>query len=272
MKKQKVYYYHDMKNDDFATTNIETVKLPDDYKYFKRNFFYNFVKICLRLVVYPIIYLILKIGYGISFKNRRVLRKVKNQGYFLYGNHTNYMMDAYNPHIIPLPLQAEVVVNPDAVSIKGIKVIVEMLGAFPVPTSMKGMKNFCDSIEILIKKKHVITIYPEAHIWPCYTDIRPFGTESFHYPVNTNSPCFAFTNIYKKRIIPFIKYPKVVTYIDGPFYPDLNLGKKERIQKLRDEVYNAMKKRVDENPKYEYRKYVYVEDPSMSNAKNKAEK
>ena len=38
MKKQKVYYYHDMKNDDFATTNIETVKLPDDYKYIKRNF------------------------------------------------------------------------------------------------------------------------------------------------------------------------------------------------------------------------------------------
>ncbi len=59
MKKQKVYYYHDMKNDDFATTNIETVKLPDDYKYIKRNFLYNFLKMSLRLVVYPIIYLIL---------------------------------------------------------------------------------------------------------------------------------------------------------------------------------------------------------------------
>lgn len=266
---KKTYYYHDLLNDDFANTNIDTIRLPDDYKYVERNIIYKFFEQLLRLIVYPIIYLILKLGYGLSYKNLSLLRKVKNQGYFLYSNHTNYMMDAYNPHIIPLPYKAEIIVNPDAVSIPGIKTIVKMLGAFPVPSSMKGMKNFCEGIDYLIRKKHVITIYPEAHIWPYYTDIRPFGTQSFHYPVNANAPCFTFTNIYKKRIIPFIKFPKVVTYIDGPFYPDMSLGKKERIQKLRDDVYNAMKKRVDENPKYEYREYVFVEDPSMTNAKNK---
>ena len=54
-----------------------------------------------------------------------------------------------------------------------------------------------------------------------------------------------------------------MTYIDGPFYPDLSLGKKDAVEKLRDDVYGAMKKRVDENPKYNYCDYVYVDDPAM---------
>ena len=135
-----------------------------------------------------------------------------------------------------------------------------MLGAVPIPSSIRGMGKYRKGIEKLIEMKHVIAIYPEAHIWPFYTDIRPFGTESFHYPIDLNVPCFSFTNIYIKRTLGIIKMPKVRTYIDGPFYPDINLDKKERIIKLRDEIYSAMKKRVNENPKYEYAKYIYVDD------------
>ena len=48
----------------------------------------------------------------------------------------------------------------------------------------------------------------------------------------------------------------------------MSIAKPERIKKLRDEVYNAMKKRVDENPKYNICDYVYVEDEKDSNKKN----
>lgn len=36
----------------------------------------------------------------------------------------------------------------------------------------------------------------------------------------------------------------MVTYIDGPFYPDETLNAKEKKQKLRDDVYNTMKNRA----------------------------
>ena len=246
---KKTYYYHDMKNDDFASTNIKAIQLPDGYKYIDKNIFYRIGETIIRWIAFPIIFLILKVTYLIRVKNRKVLKKAKGHGYFIYGNHTNYLLDAYNPSLVGFPKRAHIIVNPDAVSIKGLGTVVKMLGAVPIPTSLKGMKNFRKAITDLINMKHVVAIYPEAHIWPYYTDIRPFGTESFHYPSESGTPCFSFTNIYTKRKVGFIKFPKVVTYVDGPFYPDMSIAKPERIKKLRDEVYNAMKKRVDENPK-----------------------
>ena len=116
------------------------------------------------------------------------------------------------------------------------------------------------AIKERVNKKGVIMIYPEAHIWPYYTDIRNFRADSFVYPVETNKPVFCFTNVYKKRIIG--KRPKVVTYVDGPFYPDPTLTKRENIQNLRNKVYETIKKRVQSNPKYEY-KFTYVKKQTV---------
>ena len=77
------------------------------------------------------------------------------------------------------------------------------------------------------------------------------------YPVETNKPVFALTNIYKKR--KFGRRPKVVTYIDGPFFPDEKLSKRENMEYLRNQVYDAMKNRVDSNPIYKY-KYEYIKE------------
>lgn len=264
--RNKTYYYHDMLNDDFAATKITSITIDENYKYINKNIFYRIGETIIRCIAFPIILIILKLSYILKIKNRKVLKQARKTGYFLYGNHTNYLLDAYAPSIIARYRRAHIIVNPDAVSIKGLSTIVKMLGAIPIPTTRKGMKNYFYSIESLYQKKHVITIYPEAHIWPFYTDIRPFGNESFHYPYNLNAPCYSFTNIYKKRLVG--KKPKVVTYVDGPFYPDMNLSKKEAISKLRNDIYNAMKDRVNSFKKYEYCKYIYVENPTLSNTKN----
>ena len=84
-------------------------------------------------------------------------------------------------------------------------------------------------------------IYPEAHIWPFYTKIRPFPDASFKYPVQYKTPVFCFTNIYQKRR--FSKNPRMLTYIDGPFFPDESLSLKEQRKDLRDRVYNTMVER-----------------------------
>lgn len=267
--KQKTYYYHDLIHDDFAAATIKTNALPDDYKYVDRNPLYLITSGFLRFIAITVISFMLRVHYLLIIKNKKVLKKVKGQGYFLYSNHTDYLLDAVTPSLISFPKFADVIVNPDAVSIKGIKHLVKLLGVIPIPTSIKGFINYKRSITKLIGYKHVMTLYPEAHIWPYYTDIRPFGTESFHYQAELGSPCFTFTKIYKRRVLPLIRHPKVVTYVDGPFYPDMTLPKEERIQKLRDEVYQAMKKRVDSNPKYEYVKYIYSDKKAVTKTKIK---
>ena len=51
---------------------------------------------------------------------------------------------------------------------------------------------------------------------------------------------------------------KIVTYIDGPFYPNKELNLKEQQQDLRDRVYNKMVER-SKNSNIEHIKYIKQE-------------
>ena len=96
-------------------------------------------------------------------------------------------------------------------------------------------------------------IYPEAHIWPFYTKIRPFKDTSFRYPVQQKLPVFSLTNTYQRKGKK--KRPQMVTYIDGPFYPDQSLPVKEQKTLLRDQVYHTMVERA-ENSNMEMIQYI----------------
>lgn len=118
-----------------------------------------------------------------------------------------------------------------------------MLGAIPIPDNKETMKNFLDTIKLRIKKGNSITIFPEAHIWPYYTKIRPFKNVSFKYPVQLDVPAFCVTNTYQSYGKNNNKV-RVVSYIDGPFFPDKDCNTmKERQQNLRDKIYNQMVER-----------------------------
>ena len=266
MKEQKIIYYHDELNDDFANNNINGSETPDDYNYINHNFIYNFFSFVIyRLIVTPMVFLYVKVKYNQVFKNKKIISqymKKSHKGYFLYFNHTNGDSDAFIPSLVSFPKKAYIICNSDAISIKGIRTLVSMLGALPVPSTLKTKRNFKEAIESLVNRGKVIAIYPEAHIWPYYTDIRPFKDISFRYPVDMNVATFSVTNVYKKRKL--FKKPKIVSYVDGPFFKNDDLRRKEAFYDLRCQVYNAMKKRVDDNPKYEYIKYIKVEDEKKS--------
>jgi hypothetical protein len=53
----------------------------------------------------------------------------------------------------------------------------------PLPDDMAATRNFTSAIEKRIDEGAAVFIYPEAHIWPYYTGIRPFGDASFSYPI-----------------------------------------------------------------------------------------
>ena len=125
-----------------------------------------------------------------------------------------------------------------------------MVGAIPLGQNLEENRKMMECINHRIEKKGLVTIYPEAHIWPYYTGIRNFSASSFGYPCYMNKPVFTMTNCYQKRVIG--KYPKVVTYIDGPFYPDTSLPMKERKEKLKEECHSTMERRAKENSTYSY--------------------
>ena len=122
-----------------------------------------------------------------------------------------------------------------------------------MPGNKTAMKNFLEEIQTKIKNKNTITIYPEAHIWPYYTKIRPFKEVSFKYPIQMEKPAFCITNTYQ-RCGKNNQKIKIVSYIDGPFFAKNELNKKEKQRDLRNMVYETMQER-SKNSNVEYIKY-----------------
>ena len=191
---------------------------------------------------------------SIKFVGKEKLKKHKNTGYFIYANHTQSFADTFIPSLANYPKRNFLIVNPVNISLKGTGNIVEMLGAIPVPNTKDAAKEFLKIISKRIETGSSVTIYPEAHIWPYYTKIRPFKSVSFKYPVKLNKPSFCITNTYQRYEKNKIQ---IVTYIDGPFIADKDLSPKEAQEKLRNEIYNCMVER-SKNNNIEYIKYVKV--------------
>ena len=240
MKDKKTVYYTDEQNDEFSSAKITPGKIDGSYRYVRDGFFARiFSFIMYRLIFMPWSFVYLKIKYGFSIKNRKVIKQAKD-GFFLYGNHTTSDADPYVPTMVAFPKDVHVVVAPANVYIPVIGKIVRYIGALPLPDDMEATHNFISAIEKRCEQKKAICIYPEAHIWPYCTFIRNFKDQSFRYPIKYDKPVFCFTNVYtgRKR-----RTPRMTTYVDGPFYADKSLPVAAARKKLRDEVFAAMTER-----------------------------
>ena len=113
------------------------------------------------------------------------------------------------------------------------------------------------AMEKRLVQGHPVLIYPEAHIWPYYTAIRPFKSTSFRYPIKFQVPSFCYTTTYQRQGKK--KKPKMVIYVDGPFYPNKDLlDIKEQQEDLRNQVYNCMVER-SKNSNFQYIEYIKKE-------------
>lgn len=236
---QKVIYYTDELNDEFSSAQIVPRKIDETYKYGDGSLWWH-IKHRFWLCLYaPCAALYLRFKWHHKIVNRKCLKKIsRKQPFFMFANHTNPVADAFIPTFVVRPKNTFVIVHPNNVSMPVIGKINPYVGAIPLPDNMPATKNFMNTIKLRVQENAVIHIYPEAHIWPFYTGIRPFADTSFRYPIQYNTPVFCFTNTYQKRR--FFKTPKLVTYVDGPFFADPNLPAKEQRSQLRDAVYNTM--------------------------------
>lgn len=242
-KAPKVIYYKDEQNDEFSTAEITPRKIDGSYKYDRNTFRGKILHALLyRCIAIPVAFCYLKVKFGHRIKNKKLLRAFRKKGIFIYGNHTQVMADPLIPTMITLPYRANVIVHPNNVSIPVIGRATPYMGAIPLPDDMDANRNFIKSIEKRLMRGQAIFIYPEAHIWPYFTGIRNFPDTSFYYPIKYRTPVFCFTNTYQTR--KWRKTPRIVTYIDGPFYADESVPPRKQKSELRDRVHACMCERA----------------------------
>ena len=259
-KEPKTIFYTDELNDDFADNGISKKKLPNNYRYLNKSIPFRVASFCFKYIVaIPLLWLANLIIFRVKVKNRGLLKQLKHKGYYVYSNHVL----PYDPIILPVMTQPRkhmlIISGHELYGICGfVSWFVEHLGAIPIPNADLTMQeNFRECLTYHTKKRHRVLIFPEAHIWPYYNDIRNFKSVSFRYPVEDNVPIVVATTTFKKR--KGNRKPKPIIYLDGPFYPNSELSYHEQVMDLRNRAYEAMKWRAGKDDNYAYIKYIKVD-------------
>ncbi|MGN1095163.1 MAG: hypothetical protein ACI4QR_02110, partial [Eubacteriales bacterium] len=174
--KKKVVYYNDPINDEFSGIGERRkIEIGGDYPYIRKNIFYKIAAfIVYRIFVTPFAFLYCKIKFGMKIIGKEKLKPYKKDAFYFYGNHTQVPGDGFIPNTITFPKNTYVIVHPDNVALRGTGTLMMMLGALPTPTTLKGFAAFEKAVSQRINEKSAVVIYPEAHIWPYHTGIRPF--------------------------------------------------------------------------------------------------
>lgn len=248
---ERTYYYKDF-SDDVIKSKEQEYKLKSNYKWIKSNLLYRIFSAFVYFIFFIIGHIYFRLVLHAKIINKSILKNYNKTGYFLYGNHTQTIGDVFIPGVVCSPKRIYVVVSQANLGIPILGKILPMLGAIPIPDTIKKMKEFSDAIDTRINQTKPVVIYPEAHVWPYYTNIRPFNESSFKFQVKDNMPAFCITTTYYKR--KYGKKPGIKVFVDGPFMPDHNLNKKEQAEKLSKEVHTCMTER-SKNSTYEFVEY-----------------
>ncbi len=235
--------YYEREDEEHSGIDRPTIAVDGNFRFVHKGLLWRISAfVFYRCIMWPFAWAWCKIRFRHKIENRRVLRGYRRRGLFAYGNHTLMLGDAFIPNLIFGRKYTYVVVGPQNLSARGTCHLWQMCGAIPTPTSIRGYRGFLEALEKRTLEHGAVVVYPEAHIWPYYTGIRSFPDTSFSYPARLGEPVFCFTNTFHRR--PLCKTPKVVTYVDGPFYPDESLSLSEQAQELRDRVYATMCERA----------------------------
>lgn len=255
-KNKKIYYYREF-TDDVVKSKNQEYKLKDKYIWIKNNIFYRTISFMGYWLMWIFGYIYCKLVLKVKIKNKKVLKKYRKTGYFIYGNHTQELGDVFIPTIVSSPKRAYFVCSQANLGVKGIGKFLPLLGAFPIPQKLSKMKLFHEAVRTRIKQKNCVVIYPEAHVWPYYTEIRNFTEISFKYPLNLNVPSFCITTTYQK--IKEGKKPRITVFVDGPFIANNNLSKEENAKIIHNNIFNCMKNRSGMS-NYKYVEYIKERD------------
>jgi len=235
---QKTIYYRHL-TDDVVVNQHQDYKLPADYRYL-RSSAYQRGQRAFQLLVRAVTAPIVAWGMHVHFANRDLLAPYRHQAKYIYANHTAPVGDALKPFQVACDLA--VLVAPSNLKLPILGHFLPLGGVIPIPGHLHQYRDFLAAIKATITANRTLFIYPEAHVWPFATMIRPFEPGAFRYPVQQPAPVFSMTTTYQRT--PWHCRPKATVFFDGPFYPDASLPAKAQQQQLQAQVQAAMEQRV----------------------------
>ncbi|MFD1465748.1 acyl-phosphate glycerol 3-phosphate acyltransferase [Lapidilactobacillus mulanensis] len=255
MRQAKIYNYQTF-TDDFVVNKNQDYQLAADYSWSPPEKSVRVKSSIVNLFARLASFAYYHCWARPTIVNRQLLQDYPAGG-FLYANHTQPQGDAFIPYHLFHRKPINFLVSAANLGIPGLGRWLPYGGVLPIPQTLHQFGCLNKEIYRRIADKQIVLIYPEAHVWPYYTKIRPLPLASFHYPISAKVASFCMTTTYQKSR--WRKRPHMTIYIDGPFYPQTELTVKQQQAQLRDEIAACMTKRSQAS-NVDYIQYRQVED------------
>ncbi|MFD1549439.1 lysophospholipid acyltransferase family protein [Levilactobacillus fuyuanensis] len=235
MRKRIYHSFHD----DLVTSRHQDWRLPGDYNW--RCPGKGWQQRLVRTTAKVISVLYCRLGRAITFKNAWRLKAGGPGGFVVYGNHTQPTGDVLIPYYLGKRQTFNVLASPANLGIPVLGPLTTLGGALPTPQTLHQLGLFNRTVVGKLAAGEWVMIYPEEHVWPYYTGIRPFNPGAFHFPVVAQVPAYCLTVTYRKRRW---RRPRLVVYLDGPFEADQSLLPKQQQRDLQQRIQAQMTKRA----------------------------
>lgn len=267
VKKTKTAYYSDELRDDFNEVGLSRPPVPEGYKYKRTNPINNFFSAILyHGIAKPFIGLFC-VFHGIRFKGKRNLKMLEGKGAYIYSNHVSISdVFKFQAECFFFGRRVNILGYSDSLSMPVVRNLTRALGFLPLPLKgdLKNMIALADAFDYYVnEKKQYVLIFPEAHIWPYYTKIRPFRDGSFNYPAKSNAPVVPTVTVWRKPLIG--KVARQTVYILEPIFPLEGKTQQENKTYLYEQTLKAMQDFANSVSQYEYIKYIKKEKSEENN-------
>lgn len=232
--------------------------IDDKYKYKKNWLVCTWQFILYYFIAKPLFLFYGKVFLGIKVYGKKKIKHIKG-GAITVSNHVHFLDFSIATNFIGGFRRSHIISNKENFDVPFAGKLAAAYGVMPLPDTPKAKINFYNQVNEFLKKGRFIHLFPEASMWPYYTQLRPFKRGAFHFSSRNNLPVIPYVLVFRKskgfeRI--FRRKPRISVYICDPIYPNLELNKKEQNLDLQRRTYAEMQKVLEQNKSYEFWKYI----------------
>ena len=222
---------------------VET-NFDENHRYYNKTFGYKvlrfFANIIINLILFPFMYF----RYGVKVEGKENVKKAKKVkgSVMTICNHV-FMMDYLVVARALRPKQEYIMAWP--INFEGPnRHFIKLVGGVPIPTKMRALKVFQDSIDQIIEDGNWLHVYPEGSMWFYYSKIRPLKKGCFKTAYKHNIPVLPMAISYRPRKGFFALYnkkePLVTIKVGELMYVNTDLPKSEAIFDIQSRANHEM--------------------------------
>lgn len=220
----------------------KTLHLTEDYTFVNHSPLFLALSWLFKIaVIYPVFLTLTRVALGFRARGRRNLRAARN-GAVTVSNHV-HMFDAPMLNFAMFPRQPVMTSMKGNFETPGIRFLVRILGATPIPETPKALGAFMRAMGAELDRGRLVHFYPEAALWPGHTELRPFKNGAFHLAVTSGKPVLPLIvkprpatgiwRLYKKK-------PCITIVIGRPVAVPESGSRRQRIETLKARVFAEM--------------------------------